>query len=108
MAWHREDGTVRNLFTHIRHRRADGMGRWAAEPDRVWRPTTFPPNDMVGPGEIQFHVLDAPLEHCVALLGDISDRNAITIDGIEVGYALEQRPRAIGLIGTKCGWTSPR
>ena len=27
------------------------------------------------------------------LLKDILDRNAITIDGIEVGYAVEQRPR---------------
>lgn len=93
LAWHREDGTVHNLFTHIRHRRAGGTGPWAAEPDRVWRPTTFPPNDIVEPGEIQLHVLDGTLEHCVALLEDISDGNAITIDGIEVGYAFEQRPR---------------
>ena len=93
LAWHREDGTARNLFTHIRHRRADGMGPWAAEPDRVWRTAPFPSNDVVGPGKIQLHVLDTPLEHCADLLKTISDRNAITIDGIEVSYALEQRPR---------------
>ena len=93
LAWHRADGTATNLFTHIRHRRADGMGPWLAEPDRVWRATTFPSNDVVGWGEIQLHLLDAPLEHCMDLLKDILDRNAITIDGIEVGYAVEQRPR---------------
>ncbi len=93
LVWHREDGTARNLFTHIRHRRADGMGPWAVEPDRVWRTTTFPPNDAVGPQEIQLHILDAPLKHCADLLKTISDRNAISIDGIDVGYALEQLPR---------------
>ena len=93
LAWHRADGTATNLFTHIRHRRADGMGPWTAEPDRVWRATTFASNDVVGRGEIQLHLLDAPLEHCMDLLKDISDRNVITIDAIEVGYALEHGPR---------------
>ena len=93
LAWHLEDGTARNLFTHIRHRRADGLGPWAARPDQVWRTTTFPSNDIVGPGEIQLHILDAPLEHCVDLVNEISDRSVITIDGIEVCYALERRPR---------------
>ena len=29
LAWHPKEGRVCNLFTHIRHRRADGVGPWA-------------------------------------------------------------------------------
>ena len=93
LAWHQEDGTARNLFTHIRHRRADAMGPWASEPDRDWRTTTFPPNDTVGLGEIQLHLLDAPVEHCMQLLEVISARNALTINGIQACYVLQQRSR---------------
>ena len=107
LAWHRADGTATNLFTHIRHRRADGMGPWTAEPDRVWRATTFPSNDVVGRGEIQLHLLDAPLEHCTDLLKDISDRNAITIDAIEVGYALEHGPRRHRAYRNEMGMDEP-
>ena len=94
LTWHREDGTAHNLLTHIRHRRADGMGPWPGEADLVWRTTTLPANDVVRPGEIQIHILDAPLEHCADLVKDVLEGNAMTIDGLEVSYALEHRPRS--------------
>ena len=96
LAWHPKDGKVCNLFTHIRHRRAGGMGPWASEPDKVWRTMTLPPNEIVQPGEIKLHVLDAPLAYCLEMVKDILDKKAMFVEGLEVFYALEQP--------TRCHW----
>ena len=93
LAWHTKGGKVYNLFTHIRHRRADGTGPWASEPDGVWRTTTFPSSETAQPGEIRLHVMDAPLAHSLELVKDILDRKAIVVEGLEVRYALEQPAR---------------
>ena len=93
LAWHTKDGKVCNLFTHIRHRRADGMGPWAGEPDGVWRTTTFPSSELAQPGEIKLHVMDAPFAYCLELVKDILDKEAIVIEDLEVCYALEQPAR---------------
>ena len=94
LVWHPKDGKARNLFTHIRHRRHDGMGPWADEPSRVWRTITFPSNKTVGRGEIQLHRLDAPLAHCLDLVKDTLDGNVMTIDDLDVCYDLAQPPRS--------------
>ena len=93
LAWHPKGAEPLNLFTHIRHRRADGVGPWSGEPDLIWRTTEFPANDTVGPGEIRLHHLDAPLERCMELVKDISDGNVLAIDDVEVAFDLEPRPR---------------
>ena len=93
LARHPKEGPVRNLFTHIRHRRADGMGPWAGEPDGVWRTTTFPSNEIVQPGEVKLHLVDAPLAYCVELVKDILDKEVMVVEGLEVFYALEQPAR---------------
>lgn len=93
LAWHPKDGKACNLFTHIRHRRADGMGPWPSEPDGVWRTTTFPPSELVQPGEIKLHVMDAPYAYCLELVKDILDKRAMVLEGIEVCYALERSAR---------------
>ena len=93
VSWHPKDGRVCNLFTHIRHRRADGMGPWASEPDSIWRTRTFPPNEIAQPGEIRLHFMDAPLAYCLELVKDILNKKAIIVDGLEVFYALEQPAR---------------
>ena len=93
LAWHTKDGKVYNLFTHIRHRRADGMGPWAGEPDGVWRTTTFPSSETAQPGEIKLHVMDAPLAYSLELVKNILDRKAMVVEGLEVRYALEQPAR---------------
>ena len=93
LAWHTKDGKVYNLFTHIRHRRADGLGPWAGESDRVWRTTTFPSSETAQPGEIKLHVMDAPLAYSLELVKDILDRKAMVVEGLEVCYALEQPVR---------------
>ena len=93
LAWHTKDGKVYNLFTHIRHRRADGMGPWAGEPDGVWRTTTFPYSETAQPGEIKLHVMDAPLAYSLELVKDILDRKVVVVEGLEVRYALEHPVR---------------
>ena len=93
LAWHPKDGKVCNLFTHLRHRRADGMGPWASEPDGVWRTTTFPSNEIVQPGEIKLHLVDAPLAYSLELVKDILDKKALVVEGLEVFYALDQPAR---------------
>lgn len=93
LAWYSKDGKVCNLFTHVRHRRDDGMGPWAGEPDGVWRTTTFPSNEIVQPGEVKLHVVDAPLAYCLELVKDILDKNKMAVEGLEIFYALEQAVR---------------
>ena len=93
LSWQPKDGKACNLFTHIRHRRADRMGPWAGEPDGVWRTTTFPPSELVQPGEIKLHVMDAPYAYCLDLVKDILDKRAMVVEGIEVCYVLEQQAR---------------
>ena len=93
LAWHPKEGKVRNLFTHIRHRRADGMGPWAGEPDRFWRTTTFPSSEIAQLGEIRLHVMDATFAYCLELVKEISDKRAMVVEGVEVCYALEQPAR---------------
>ena len=93
LAWHPKEGEVHNLFTHIRHRRAGGMGPWARIPDCVWHSAELPASEGVGTGEIQIHSVDCRLSHCRELLERILDRNTITVGNTEIRYALEQPPR---------------
>ncbi len=93
LAWQPKGGEPLNLFTHIRHLRADEVGPWSGEPDQIWRTTEFPTTDTVKPGEIRLHQLDATLDHCMGLVKDISDGNILVIDDVEVAYDLEPRPR---------------
>ena len=93
LARHKKDGKADNLFTHIRHRRTDSLGPWAGEPDGVWRTTTFPSNDVVRPGEIKLHLVEAPLTYCIELVKDILDKKAIVVGGSQIFYVLEQLAR---------------
>ena len=55
---------------------------------------TFPANETVGRGEVQLHRLDAPLSYCLDLVKDTLEGNVMTIDGLDVCYALAQPPRS--------------
>ncbi len=93
LAWHSKDGEIRNLFTHIRHRRADGMGPWAGKSDHIWRTAELTASEAVGAGEIRIHRIDCSLGHCRKLVEGILDENKMTVGNIEVHYALDQPPR---------------
>ncbi len=75
-----------NLFTLIRHRRADALGPWASEPDESWS------CDDLG-DRLRLFSCDAPFERCEALIGQILDSGKLKIDGIEIAYALNLAPR---------------
>ena len=93
LAWHPNDGKALNLFTHIRHRRIDKMGPWAGEPDQIWRTTELPASETAEAGEFRLHYVDATLSHCLQMVEDILDKNALVAGGIEVWYDLEQPAR---------------
>ena len=100
LAWHPKDGEVRNLFTHIRHRRADRMGPWANEPDEVWRTTAFPFNEIAEPGEIKLYIVDAPLTYCLERVGTSWTEKRWLSRALRSSTLWNSRLDAIGRTGT--------
>ena len=82
----RSEGTHCNLLTVVRHRRRDALGPWTNEPDKTWT------SEDLGDG-LRLFSLDAPLEHCQALVEDILQAATLTIDSEQIEYALEPTPR---------------
>ena len=75
-----------NLLTVIRHRRQDALGPWANEPTKTW--TTEDPGNG-----LRLSSLDAPLNHCHALVENILDAATLPINGEQINYVLERSPR---------------
>ena len=86
LVWDDVAAKPRNLFTLIRHRRADALGPWASEPDESWS------CDDLG-DRLRLFSCDAPFERCEALIDQILDSGELKIDGIEIAYALNLTPR---------------
>ena len=82
----RAERTPCNLLTVVRHRRQDALGPWSNEPSKTWTSVDL------GNG-LRLFSLDAPLEHCQALVEDILEAATLTIDGEQIDYALEPNPR---------------
>ena len=82
----RDDSKARNMFTLIRHRREDSLGPWATGSGGTWVHTDL----RTG---LRLYTLDASSEHCNCLIEQILNCGTLTIDGIEVLYALEPVPR---------------
>ena len=93
LAWHPNDKAPVNLFTHIRHRRYDSLGPWAAHPDGSWSKEMIPINDVAEPGELRMYRLDAPFEHCQSMINGILIGGVLGIDGIEIKCSLEHEAR---------------
>ena len=83
---HRPEMKPCNLLTVVRHRRQDALGPWSNEPSKIWA------SEDLGNG-LRLSSLDAPLEHCQALVEDILDAATLAIDGEQIDYALEPIPR---------------
>ena len=86
LSLHRPDMNPCNLLTVVRHRRQEALGPWSNEPSETW--TT----EDVGNG-VRLNSLDAPLNHCLALVQGIRDTATLVIDGEQIDYALEPIPR---------------
>lgn len=82
----RAETTPCNLLTVVRHRRQDALGPWSNEPSKTWT------SEDLGNG-LRLYSLDAPLEHCQAMIQDILEAATLTIDGEQIGYAVERNPR---------------
>ena len=82
----RPDRTHCNLLTVVRHQRRDALGPWSNETGKTWT------SEDLGNG-LRLFFLDAPLEHCQALVKDILEAATLKIDGEQIDYALEPNPR---------------
>ena len=82
----RPDRTSCNLLTVVRHRRRDALGPWSNDQGKTWT------CEDLG-NDLRLFSLDAPLEHCQALVEDILQAATLMIDGEQIDYALEPKPR---------------
>lgn len=80
------EGSTKNLFSLVRHRRRDAVGPWAREPNATWS------SDDVGHG-LRLYTLDTTYEGSEQLVQGILDSGVLTIDGIDVHYELSSIPR---------------
>ena len=86
LALHRPEKKTCNLLTVLRHRRLDALGPWSNEPSKIWS------SEDLGNG-LRLSSLDAPLEHCQALVEGILDSATLVIDDDQIHYAIERIPR---------------
>ncbi len=92
----RPERTPCNLLTVVRHRRHDALGPWSDEPGETWE------SEELGNG-LRLSALDAPLEHCRALVENILQAATLTIDGEQIDYVLESNPRHHRAYRDECG-----
>ena len=83
---HRPEMKPCNLLTVVRHRRQDALGPWSNEPSKTWT------SEDLGNG-LRLFSLDAPLEHCRALVDGILDSATLVIGDDQIHYAVEPTPR---------------
>ena len=83
---HRPESKPCNLLTVVRHRRQDELGPWSNEPSNSWT------SEDLGDG-VRLSTLDAPLDHCKALVDGILDSAMLVIDDAQMHYAVERDPR---------------
>ena len=83
---HRPEMKPCNLLTVVRHRRQDALGPWSNEPSKTWT------SEDLGNG-LRLSSLDAPLEHCQALVDGILDSATLVIDDDHIHYAVDRNPR---------------
>ena len=90
-----------NLLTVVRHRRRDALGPWSDEPGQTWA------SEELGNG-LRLSALDAPLEHCQALVDNILQAAMLTIDNVDVHYDIDPIPRCHRAFRDKRGLADAR
>ena len=81
-----QEAAADNVFTLIRHRRAETLGPWAAEPDECWHRVD------IGDG-LTLWRSDMAHDRCRALVAGIVESATLAIDDVEIRYALSETPR---------------
>ena len=93
LAWHPENGDAINLFTHVRHRREDALGPWAGTADDAWITESLPFAGDGNAGEVRLHLVDKAFDKCESHIGTIISEGVLKVNGDDILYALEDKPR---------------
>ena len=93
LSFHPSGGQPFNLFTHIRHRRKEGLGPWAREAEESWTTRLIQTGGGGVAEELRLHTIDAPLQYCRELVDLILGNGVLEIDDISVRYTLSSEPR---------------
>ena len=77
---------IRNLFTLLRHRRADALGPWASETSGTWSEQNLG-NDL------DMFSFEGSFDHCQTIVQQILNSSTLQIGNHAIQYALEPAPR---------------
>ena len=86
-------GTSRNVFTLIRHRDRRSLGPWHKEENPSWHCDTVPVEDAGETKSLSLYRCDAFMANFQQLVQLILREGKLNIDGHEVHFALESKPR---------------
>ena len=87
------DGTSRNVFTLIRHRDRRSLGPWHKEEYPGWYSDTVPVEDAGETKSLSIYRCDGLMANFQQLVQLILREGKLNIDGHEVHFALESKPR---------------
>ena len=87
------DGTSTNVFTLIRHRDRRSLGPWDKEENLNWYCDRVPVENAGETKSLAFYRCDAKMAKCQELVKQILQEGKLEIEGQEVQFALESKPR---------------
>ena len=87
------DGTSTNVFTLIRHRDRRLLGPWDKEETLTWYCDTVPIESAGETKALSFFRCDGIMAQCQELVKQILQEGKLDIEGHEVQYTLECKPR---------------
>ena len=87
------DGTSTNVFTLIRHRDRRSLGPWDKEETLTWYCDTVPIESAGETKALSFYRCDGIMAQCQELVKQILQEGKLDIEGHEVQFTLECKPR---------------
>ena len=87
------DGTSKNVFTLIRHRDRRSLGPWGKEETLKWYSDSFFVEDGGETKSLSFYRCDGNMAKCQELLKRILQEGKLEIEGQEVQFTIERKPR---------------
>ena len=87
------DGTSTNVFTLIRHRDRRSLGPWDKEENLKWYCDTVPVENAGETKSLSFYRCDGKMAKCQELVRRILQEGKLEIEGQEVQFTLERKPR---------------
>ena len=85
--------TTTNMFTLIRHQDHKSLGPWTKIENPDWHRETSNADDSGEADNLILYRLDTTLAKCQEIVKQILQSGVLNIDGSEIQYALEQKPR---------------